>query len=276
MGQRKARTLAEHPTIVLDPKPLPAKAANIEECNVTTDSVVATATVRTDSIMRRIVVQWGDGAVTTLRNRPGIEAAVGQENQLPPGTYKLSHAYAEPEDRRTFTYPVTIRVDDVSGGVDFCIRLIALTPRYKVTNYRTTLTLDFDSSCDSWFESRNEFIIYQYVDGEAVQKWEWNPEELEISPPSLSLVLPGSQITRELTLADESVAVLLDITEVDPWYDENLCIYQDLSATYDSETVAGTATTNPPSGCELRYRWDREVTLIVPLPSAGQEIVIKG
>jgi len=39
-------------------------------------SVVATVTVRLDAPMRRIVVQWGDGAVNTLRKTPGVEAAV--------------------------------------------------------------------------------------------------------------------------------------------------------------------------------------------------------
>jgi hypothetical protein len=276
MRPRKAQIPAEHPTIVLEPKPVPENAGLIGECDVTTDSVVATATIRSDTTVRRIVVQWGDGAIATLRNTPGIEVAVGQESKVPPGTYQLSHAYAEPKDRKTFSHDVVVRVEDAAGGVDFCVRRIALTPRYRVTNYRTTLTLDLDSPCESWFESRHEFIIYQYVDGEAVRRWEWYPEELEISPRFLSILLPGSQIARELTVEDGQLDVYLDITEVDPVYDENLRINQRLSATYDSELVEDTAKSEPAPSCELRYRWHREVTLIVPLPSAGQEIVVKG
>jgi len=91
-------------------------------------------------------------------------------------------------------------------------------------------------------------------------------------------VLPDSQVARELTVDDGPVDVHLDITEVDPVYDENLLIHQHLSATDESTTVEGTTQSGyvgSPS-CELRYRWDREVTLIVPLPSSGQEIVVKG
>lgn len=278
MDPRKGRTLADHPTIVLEPKPPPEKAANIEECSVTTDSVVATATVRTDSVMRRIVVQWGDGAITKLRNRPGIEVAVGQENQLPPGTYKLSHAYAEPEDRKTFSHHVIIRVEDTSGGLDFCIRQIALTPRYKVTNYRTTLIFNIDSSCDSWFEDQNEFVIYQYVDGQAVQRWEWYPGGENITPLEIPFLLSGSQVTRELTVDDGTVQVQLEIIEVDPVRNDYLYIGQNLSATLDTEPVEDKATGQYANSvpCELKYRYEREVELIVPLPSSGQEIVMMG
>ena len=44
---------------VLKPQPIPPTLANIAECSIATDSVVATATVRTDATMRRIVVDWG-------------------------------------------------------------------------------------------------------------------------------------------------------------------------------------------------------------------------
>jgi hypothetical protein len=95
-------------------------------------------------------------------------------------------------------------------------------------------------------------------------------------------VLPGSQIARELTVENGSVEVYLDITEVDPVNDEHARINQDLSATDDSKPVEDTAEWARESyyaaspSCELTYRFYREVTLIVPLPSAGQEIVTKG
>lgn len=83
------------------PEPKVEVAANIAGFSVTTDSVVATATVSTDGTMSRIVVDWGDGKTDTLRHRPGIEVTpvAGGDEPLPPGTYRFRHAYAEPEDR---------------------------------------------------------------------------------------------------------------------------------------------------------------------------------
>jgi hypothetical protein len=92
----------------------------------------------------------------------------------------------------------------------------------------------------------------------------------------LSFVLEGSIVSRELTVADGSFPVRLEIVEDDPIYDETFdTIYQDLSATLDSGKVEVTADANDVS-CQIRYRYDREVTLIVPMPSYGQEVVVKG
>ena len=216
--------------------------------------------------MRRIVVQWGDGTINTLRHRPGIEAAIGQQSQLPPGTYKLSHAYAAPEDRKAFKQVVLIRVEDRSGGVDFCIHNITLTPRYRVTNYRTTLTLA--SNCDWWFENKSEFDITQYVDGAIANYWRWEPSE-SIVP--VSLVLEGSLVSRELTVADGLLRVELDIVERDFLFHDDLTpTSMSLSAMDESRSISVTIEAY---GCKLNYRYDKEVTLMVPLPPYGQTVV---
>ena len=266
---------SKYPAVVLEPQPVPPKAANIAECSIATDSVVATATVRTDATMRRIVVKWGDGTINTLRHRPGIEAAIGQQSQLPLGTYKFNHAYAAPEDRHPFEQFVLIRVEDQSGGIDFCIRKITLTPRYRVTNYRTTLTLA--SKCDSWFESRSEFDITQYIDGAIANYWRWEPSEpgpFEVGVEEIPFRLEGSLVSRELTVADASVPVFLEIVEKDSRYDDSLPhIYQNLSAFDVSETIEREKEEEGSGGCKVKYRYDREVALIVPLPSFGQTAV---
>jgi hypothetical protein len=266
-----------HSVISVKPQPLPPQALNIAECSLATDSVVATVTVRLDAPMRRIVVQWGDGAVNTLRKTPGVEAAVGHQDPLPAGTYRLSHAYAPSEDRKPFHRFALIRAEDESGGIDYCVRKITLTPRYRVTNYRTTLTLV--SKCDSIFEEQSEFVITLSVSGEIVGYWEWKPNESSVTNVVLdepSFVLEGSIVSRELTVADGSFPVRLEIVEDDPSYDETFgTIYQDLSATLDSAKVDFTAEASDVS-CRVRYRYDREVTLIVPMPAYGQEVVVKG
>jgi hypothetical protein len=265
------RNLSESPAranrhvISVKPQPLPPRAAIIAECTITTDSVVATATVRTERMMRRIVVQWGDGAVNTLRNMPGVEAAVG--HQLPPGTYRLSHAYEAPEDRKSFEQLVLIRVEDHSGGVDFCLTQITLTPRYKVTQYRIGLNLE--SGCDSWPESWNEFDIVLLVDDERVNAWRWEPTQTLTD--GTVFVLDGSLISRELTVADGTVSVHLDVTEVDPISDDEWHLSKSFSALSNSDTMFGVMEGD---GCKVGYSYDLEVKLIVPLPSYGQEVVM--
>jgi hypothetical protein len=264
-------------TVLVKPEPSRPTVANIEDCSITTDSVVAIAMVRTNAKMRRIVVTWGDGTVNTLRNRPGMEVTALQPQQLPAGTYKLTHAYAEPADRQAFEHFVVIKVEDESGGVDFCIRKITLTPRYRVTNYRTTLLA---SKCDSWAETRSEFDITLYVEGAVTNVWRWEPSESgfivggSFVTDGTPIVLDGSQVSRDLTVADPVVEVMLDIIERDPVYDDNLPnISQRLSALDVSGTIEGEVTETA-SGCTVKYRFDKEVTLIVPLPSFGQSVVV--
>lgn len=276
--QREAIERPGVPAVLVEPRPLPPKAANISECTFTTDSVVATAIVRTDRTMRRVVVQWGDGTINTLRNRPGVETAFGQPPQLPSGTYKLTHAYTAPEDRKPFEHFVLIRVEDEAGGIDFCIRKITLTPRYRVTNYRMILSLG--TKCDSWFESSSEFDLTLYVDGEIVRTWRWEPAESSsvtgtVLLDAVPFMLDGSMVSRELTVADGYVPVHLELVERDPLIDEVLPdIRPSLSALDVSGTVQG-AVKEPASGCTVNFRYDREVSLIVPLPSFGQAVVFK-
>lgn len=255
--------------IPIKPEPKVEVAANIAGFSVTTDSVVATATVSTDGTMSRIVVDWGDGKTDTLRHRPGIEVTpvAGGDEPLPPGTYRFRHAYAEPEDREPFEYFVLVRVDDRSGGVDFRIQRITLTPRYKVTNYPVSVSMA--SQCDSIFESSNEFDIYQLIDGQPVNYWRWEPSN-NIYP--VSFRLEGSGVSRELTLADRYVPVQLQLTERDPVYDDRLWASQNLSATYESEHVEYTVV-DTASGCSVTVRYDREVKLMVPMPSGGPVVV---
>jgi hypothetical protein len=254
--------------VTLKPQRVPPRAPNIAECSIVTNSVVATATIRLDGTMRRIIANWGDGTVNTLRYRPGLDAMVGQDNQLPPGTYKLSHAYAAPEDRKPFDHVVLIRVEDASGGVDFCLQQITLTPRYRVIQYRTRLNLE--SRCDSSFESQSEFDITLYVDQDAIATWRWEPGESVI--PSAEFVLEGSLVSRELTVADGTISLHFDIIERDPFFDDHVDIWTTLSANDVSERVSRETEGD---GCTIRYSYDREVTLLVPLPSYGQTIVFQ-
>jgi len=257
--------LLMRPGVVLKPQPARPKAALIAQCSIATNSVVATATVQTTGTMRRIVVNWGDGTIDTLRNRPGLDVVIGQE-QLPPGTYKLSHAYQEPQDKKPFDHIVVIRVEDAAGGVDVCVEQITLTPRYRVTQYRTRLYLE--SQCDSPFEQTSEFDIRLTVDQQHVATWRWETSQ-NIFPHDV-IVLDGSIVSRELTAADPPVRINLSLTETDPAWNDHISASMSLSANDVSESVSRVVEGD---GCEVRYAHDKEVTLIVPLPPYGQMVV---
>jgi hypothetical protein len=271
--QTEALNPSLYPKVQVKPQPVKPKANIIAECSITTDSVVATATLRTTgTTMRRIVVQWGDGSVNTLRHRPGIEAAIGQQSQLPPGTYKLRHAYQAPEDRKPFDQNVLIRVEDSSGGVDYCIKTITLTPRYRVTRYHTFVALE--ATGDSAFESEAEFDINLFVDEEAVTTWRWIANQTLY--PQWA-VLTGSIVSRELTIEDSPVNLKLEFVEEDPVFDDVISDSGILSAGGESGKVSRIAEESGALHfpCKIHVSYDQEVTLLVPLPSFGQAVVFK-
>jgi len=257
------------PATIVKPLPKPPRAAAlINECSVTTDSVVATATVKTTGKVRRIVVQWGDGKIDTLRFVPGVDVAVvgGTPDPLPPGTFKLSHAYAGPEDRKPFDMIVIIKVEDTAGAMDFCVNPITLTPRFKVTHWRTRLNLE--SQCDSIFENTNEIDIRMTVENALVNAWHWEASNSIFPTPPI--VLDGSIVIRELTLADPSVIVTFAVTERDPIFDDHVSFTTTLHGSQNSESIS---QVNEGDGCKVRFTFDRDVKLIVPLPPSGQEVV---
>ena len=171
---------------------------------------------------------------------------------------------------------MVIRVEDRSGGMDFCIRQITLTPRYRVTHYPTTLSLL--SPGDPSYESTSEFDIRLIVDQQLVRTWHWEPAQLNVilGDPENDFVLEGSAVSRELT-ADRSVQVQLLITEIDPAYDDHLSVMMGLSGLAEGDSITGitaSEVTTFLSPCKVRYSYVQEVTLIVPLPSYGQTVVV--
>jgi hypothetical protein len=229
--------------------------------------------------MKNILIAWGDGETSSLTSRPGIPAppAFGeQDDPLPAGTYQLTHAYAEPEDRMPFEYYVLLRVQDWSGGEEINFVRIVLTPRYRITNYQTRVRLT--GPCDPHWESTSEFDITQVVDGTKRRQWHWEPSNNFFSEAGFFL-LENSHIFRELTLADGYVAVTFIFTETDPpWGSDTVLRFgANLSAVSSSESVSANVVEwgggDLFGTCDLIARYDREVSLIVPLPENGQQVV---
>jgi hypothetical protein len=246
---------------------------------ITTDSVVATARVTPAGPMRKILIAWGDGETSALYARPGLptspaEVLTEKDDPLPAGTYQLSHAYPEPEDRLPVEYYALLRVHDWTGGEEINIAKVELTPRYRCTNYRTRVRLT--GPCDSADEVTSEFDIDMLVDQTSVHQWHWEP--LNIAG-SVFFVLEDSQISRELTVADGTVDVRFSFVETDPFLDDVLELVAPLNATNESESISHHVLQkgggDSPFGgeCDLIARYDREVSLIVPLPDSGHQVV---
>jgi hypothetical protein len=258
-------------------KPVKARPlADGLQLSITTDSVVATATVTPGGPMKKILIAWGDGQTSALNSRPGIPAPVGafgeQDNPLPAGTYQLSHAYAEPEDKRPFEHYALVQVQDWGGGEEINLVKVVLTPRYRVTNYRTSVRLT--GPCDGPGESTSEFDISLFVDGTKTREWHWEPSN-NFFGESQFFRLEDSQVSRELTVDDGYVPVSFHFTETDPAADETGVFQPYLQATLQSESVSRKVQASDGffGNCELIARFDREVSLIVPLPDNGQQAV---
>ena len=95
--------------------------------------------------------------------------------------------------------------------------------------------------------------------------------------PGPEVALPGSAVSRELTAA-EGVGVELLLTETDPEKDDHLSVWMGFSGLAEGDSITGITASEPSgegqSACRVRYSYVQEVTLIVPLPSYGQTVVI--
>ena len=256
------------------PRPL----ANDLQVSITTDSVVATATVTPSGSMKKLFIAWGDGATRLSQLEAWHTRSTGlgeQDDPLPAGTYQLRHAYAEPEDRRPFEYYILVRVQDWGGGDEINFVKVTLTPRYRVTNYRTRVRLT--GPCDPSWESTSEFDISQVVDGQQRRQWHWEPSNNFFSE-SQYFLLEDSQFSREFTTDDPGVDVHFVFTETDLIEDDVLRLSASLSAFQVTETVStqvGDSDGIFGPGCGLIATYDREVSLIVPLPSSEQALVFE-
>jgi hypothetical protein len=266
-------------SISLEPETKIQPLASEVQFSITTDSVVATATVTPAGPVRKILIAWGDGEASALYSRPGLPTSpaevVGEEdNPLPAGTYQLSHAYPEREDRGPVEYYAVLQVFDWGGGEEINLVKVEITPRYRCTNYRTRVRLT--GPCDPLGELTSEFDITLFVDGNDVHHWHWEPGNYA---DTVFYVLEDSQVTRELTAADGWIDVSFVFTERDLLFDNVLKFQPGLSAGYESQSVSAKVVEagggdNPFGGqCDLIARFDREVSLIVPMPDSGHEVV---
>jgi len=271
--------------IPLEPTRGGTSVARLVDVSISTDSVVATVTIVTDEPPRRIEVDWGDGDEDVVNHRPGSlvrDAADFVDEPLPEGTYQLHHAYEAPADGLPFEHTLLLRVDDVDGGVDFEIHPITLTPRYRITHYPMTVRLA--GPCDPAFQSTSELDVQQVVGGDLVNEWHWEPSN-NFFGESQRFRLEGSGLRREFEVPQEvgdvgSETVYFELTETDPDWDDKGTIGAHLTLDsrgyegYFGDSIEGEVHLADPvfGGCNVVYRYDTEMELLVPLPRSDRVV----
>jgi hypothetical protein len=262
----------EHPT---PPRPTPPPR-QIESFSVSTDSVVATATLHYNGDPSTATVLWGDGT-STSRCPPGQEGPIHSGCMPDPfgtgdpaGTIVFKHRYAAPANGAPFTVAITGKLGGESQTV-----AIGVTPRYKVT----VSDIEFSplDHCDTPVEQETEWQVSRAVfaqNGSAiVPRREWNldhfvsnPLEAHIGWLPQFVVLPGSGFSVELKASDHPDLGLF-AAELDPVLDDVMQHrYLDLNPldgtrSVELQTVEGF---EPDYSCRAEYRFDVDVRVLEP------------
>jgi len=182
--------------------------------SVTTDSVVATATVDFGGAPTSLVtVAWGDG--TTTAWDPNSVSAISGQPPSPTGKAVVQHAYTPPADGSAFTRAVSTTV----AGQGFQ-QVVTVTPRFRVSALQTSFNPL--SNCDSFVEYGNEWHLEEIVQLGGVlifrdKTWDF---DTDVQPGPLPL--SGSEISFDMTMADKPILVTWAAKEVDPLFDDVL------------------------------------------------------
>lgn len=278
MSKLKKSLVGINAEVIERVKSLPAKdiAHSISDFEITTDSVVAKATVVTDKSTRRIFIDWGDGQNDTINLVPGRKFGVvnrlstSPAETLPEGTFEIYHAYDEPEDRKTFSHTVLLHVEDTTGGDDLRLREISLTPRYRIVHYQARFQLR--ETCDVDDEIQN-FKVVMYLDGVPVRECNM---KIPNSPAGSVIwhLVEDSQFSREVSIDtpfDERPRVGFKFTESDFLFND----HGQYSAVLNYNMVTGpveslfSVSDQISESCRIAIRYDREVSLIANMPSVS-------
>lgn len=186
--------------LALDPIKQSTPIPRIIDFFVTTDSIIACATIVVDAPTRLIRIDWGDGQADTLRLKPGMmvvdQLSLG-DNPLEPGTYQFEHEYSMPDVVEPFPRLVIARVDEFDGNVDFRQQWVNVAPKYKVNHYASRVILN--DNLEPFWESVTELRIRMKVGGDTLINWANDVSFL----PATGFKLNGSQLEHIFDLGDE-------------------------------------------------------------------------
>ena len=287
------------PAISVKPKEQRYSIERIESFLITTDSVVAKATVVTSGETRSLEIDWGDGELDTLNlndlNRVAAVSPIPNPDPLPPNTYEFYHQYAvsyidvrEQLFPKAEEYLVTLFARESNGEFDFKAKPITIRPKYKINFYG--LTVGNKNQCDGG--GSNEFSTTQTVGGEVRNQWDWtSSNDFLFTIPTH--YLDGSQLALVFEVTEISGspqpnidAVKFSFTEEDRWYSEtgsvsypkNLPFYRKDMEEYASGRLEGSFQIRDSSffgfSCTLLYGVGWEIKLLAPIPTYTWPVAI--
>jgi hypothetical protein len=287
------------PIISVKPNKRECSIERIVSFFVTTDSVVATATVITDGETRSLEINWGDDEQDTLYlhdlNQTVIVFPISDPDPLPPNTYVFYHKYAVSYSDVRFGelcpiaqgYTVGVFAREKNGEFDWRPREITITPKYQINFYG--LSVGNKDTCDN---NSNEFTTVQTVGGEIRNQWDWiSSNDFLFTVPTHRL--DGSQLSQIFEVTENiSPQPLIDVvsfsfTEHDRWYDEtgslyypkNISFYRKDMEEYASGRLEGSIVLSDrtpvfPSSCHLLYSVGWEIKLLAPIPKYTWPVAI--
>jgi len=261
----------------------PTTPRQLESFSVSTDSVVATATLHYNGDPGAATVLWGDGT-STSRCPAGQEGPVHSgclptpfDSGAVAGTLVFKHRYTAPANGAPFTVAITGKLGAESQTI-----AIGVTPRYKVT----VSDIEFSplSHCDTAAESETEWKVTRavFLNGTTVvpdREWNFdhfltNPKAVlgDFVPPDWALpqfeVLPGSGFSVELKASDH-LDLTVPIRELDPLADDLMLtvgqVINPLDGSRSVDQVETEVGQDPYQfGCRAEYRFDVDARLLEP------------
>jgi hypothetical protein len=262
-------TRPPRPPITATPPPTTPRV--LRSLGVTTDSVVATATIHYNGSPGVVAVQWGDGTVNSRDPNAPVDSPRPNPHPDPPGTITFEHAYAPPGDGAAFTTGVTAQI-----GAESQAATVLVTPRYRVTQYQASLTPTLP--CDSWIEQYTEWRVIRSGAAVADKTWEfdlWEPSAWVGDYPGQTYPFPDSIVAFEGTV-DQAGSIDYQVTELDPVFDQvGGTLGIDLDPLLGSRSVVlHFPDFSTFGGCRADIRADIHVALLKPGlgsgPVAGQ------
>jgi hypothetical protein len=225
----------------------------LDALTVTTDSAVATASVRYIGSPGVVTVDWGDGTVDS-RNPDDPSDPGPSPSPDPPGTITFRHAYTPPVAGEAFAAAVTAR-----SGVESKTVAVIVTPRYQVD--LATAQFRELSFCDTEPETFSEWTVERHVPPVPDKSWQFD------SAGGIVLPLSASAVSFEM-VAGERKWVDYRITERDPIDDDfgttRAFVLEPVQGDHQAEL-----NWHDWSGCEAEIRTDVDMTLIVPAMNRG-------
>lgn len=293
--------LDSSPMIAVQPNEYNRSIERVESFFVTTDSVVAKATVTTNGETHSLEVDWGDDERDTLvldDLDQGVSAFPDSSSgPLPANTYEFYHTYTV--SYRSLggqQYPqaqdfwVSLFAREPEGEFDFRLKLITIKPKYKISFYG--LSVGNKDKCDGT-NDLNEFATVQTVGGQVVNEWDWkSSNSFLFATPTHGL--EGSQLAQVFEVGETSSypqpttdLVTYRFAEKDKWYDEigylsypnGLSFYRKDQDEYASGRLEGSFQIRDKSffafSCTLMYAVDWELRLLAPIPKYTWPVAIK-